>query len=598
MKFSEFLKTVDHFKTNVNFYFVKKQKISSTIGALFSISIYVLILYLFAQSDFFKRKQPFVVTQTASSSKAQKIQFNEKNIFYFHVADANNAALVDPLYFQITAEKKYLKVNAEGLFEPYLIESAELKLCEPSDVYDPELYYTLGMMNSTCFTDKNFILDGFWDESELHLLYLGLSYCKNETSNGTCKSIEEIDAYFENEFYFGVFHHNSYIDANDYEEPIKPKLANKYQMVDKMLWKKFNIFIKKNEVITDNGWFFADPYTNNDFMFDRLETDVKMRNDRKTNPLFEMFFYAMSDYELCNRRYQNLPDVLGSLMGTANALFFILSIIAYAQCRIILINKIMNSLYNYYNKKSGEIYRNKNFPKKNIIKMKTNGEIEIIKPKQPKNRFSLNEELARKYQKTNPIKEDFQEDENSPEKTNKKKIFSNKNFEFECKKTQKIEKFQDSFVLNQLSRDEDFDPNNNDLATQSNLITNENQVNMMTVEKKNTNEKLEVNYKDQNPNGEKSYIENIKEKSIQDNNIGESENNIFTMTNNETYDKTSFNEKNNVDHLNNQEKTNVFENVNNLEESQKEDLNESFDKEIQNKNLGEYLYYIKIQYDN
>ena len=124
--------------------------------------------------------------------------------------------------------------------------------------FDPAQMKTLPLQNSLCLDQKNFTLEGYWDEGELKYLDVYLLKCNNETSNNTCKNQEQIQSTFgQLTSNFGVNYQGLSMDLNDFEKPFRRKHDSIYQLIDFNIVKRLKFFFKKWDVITDDGWFFS-----------------------------------------------------------------------------------------------------------------------------------------------------------------------------------------------------------------------------------------------------------------------------------------------------------------------------------------------------
>ena len=89
--------------------------------------------------------------------------------------------------------------------------------------------------------------------------------------------------------------------------------------------------------------FFLNEKIDSKIMFNSLDYDFQMRADI-TQPIFQALFFAGREKLLCSRRYQKLPEILGSLTGMCHLLmffcFFMINLVTYISTLKYLLNKL------------------------------------------------------------------------------------------------------------------------------------------------------------------------------------------------------------------------------------------------------------------
>jgi len=359
----KFLLYFDFFQTPINLTFNKRKKNGSIKGVFFSIFIIGFLLMNFIQSDIFVKKSPYVVSQTLTYNETIPIFFQQNNLMVITVADAGSVHYIDPTIFQVTFDLYHLIVDDSGVFQIIDTISEKLKPCTIEDVFwDPSKFVELGLKNTFCLENKTFMLNGFWDTIEVYYAKAQIFRCDNETSNNTCQSPEEIDAFFESPKFFGAVFHGVSLYINDYQNPFKPKYQNIYQLIDLQIMKRFNVFLKTIDLYTDDGWFFSEITTQTQFLMDTLNTDFVSRSNN--DPLSQILFYASHDSSENTRRYQTISEALASISGMGNFLFFLFFFVTSIQNHLNTVNVILNALYFF----PSFVTKNANKAKKNKSK--------------------------------------------------------------------------------------------------------------------------------------------------------------------------------------------------------------------------------------
>ena len=340
------LANFDLFKLPVIFYFNGKSTRSSNLGILCSFGILMFLSVTFFQSDLFAKKSPIVVTQSLQIPHANKITFDNNTLILFSVSDASNKRYIDPSIFTIQVKNYHVKANGFGVNEYISNENSTMKPCSVEDMsFNPLLFEKMGLKNAFCFENKSFELEGFWDEHELKYISVNLLTCDNSTSNNTCKDSAAIENFFTNPYKFFVTEfHTAQIDLYDYENPFKISYQVEYQFIDPKIMKRFNIHLKNAEVATDDGWIFPVNKIQNNMMFAKKEFDFQSRIDT-TSAMFSLLFYASKEKVFCSRRYQKLPETLGSLTGMAHLIMFSCKIVTKVVIHIMTLRQVLNRLF-------------------------------------------------------------------------------------------------------------------------------------------------------------------------------------------------------------------------------------------------------------
>ena len=338
MKFG-FFAYFDLFRLPIFLYFEGNAKRASIIGILCSFGIYAFLLYSFFQSDLFQKKSPLVVYQSNQIPHAERVEFTEKKLLVVAVGDAQNNRYMDESIF--TVQFKYW-TNATNVIYKTLLP------CTLNDVeFNQSLYQTLGMEGSFCLQNKSFNLEGYWDEDVLSYVAINIFQCNNLTNGGKCKSIEEINAFFQDPLlpkFLALFYHDAQIDFYDFDNPFQITYQTYYQSVDPAFRKRVNLFFENGNVQTDDGLIFISNSVQSNIMFNTQDFDFLLRSSA-TDPYVQMLIYASKQKVMCTRSYQKLPEVLGSLTGIAHLIMFLCMMVAYLMTYISTLEFVLNRLY-------------------------------------------------------------------------------------------------------------------------------------------------------------------------------------------------------------------------------------------------------------
>ena len=112
---------------------------------------------------------------------------------------------------------------------------------------------------------------------------------------------------------------------DDYDEPIKTTLINRYEMLDTKIVKKHIQIFKESSVNDDRGWIFSDIDIKSVHASDILLNDLTFKDD-EDSILFAYYMYFGKKYENYNRTYMKVQEVIASIGGFSKFFHLIVSI--------------------------------------------------------------------------------------------------------------------------------------------------------------------------------------------------------------------------------------------------------------------------------
>lgn len=332
----KFLSHFDLFKRPVILYYHGESKKSSSVGIFFSFAIFMFLIYEFSRSEFFSKSSPIAVIQSLQSPSAEKIQFTSNHYFVVAVADKKmGKVIIDPSIFSV----EVIYINQT---RPIV---QKIHACTLDDVPNKNatLFKIMQANHMFCLENKELALEGYMDESSFKFLMITLNICNNLTSNGTCKSPEEIKSFFKSKI-LSIGYSNAEINAKNYENPFNLIIDPSVISLDYSFSKTNYVFLKKAEVMTDDGWLFPSLRIESNFMFDRSKLDLELR-DNASDPLVKWYFYASKNKTFCDRKYQKLPEIIAYVVGMANFLMIICLLITNLFTYVSNLKFMLNKLY-------------------------------------------------------------------------------------------------------------------------------------------------------------------------------------------------------------------------------------------------------------
>lgn len=332
-----FLYRFDLFQHPIQFFFGGRKKLFSSFGLLASFSLYAFLLFSFVNSDFFKKEEPIISTQSLQMPHAEKVEFFSNTTLSFGVVDPFGNRYWDPTYFSI---KVYYYSSLT------ISEEKKLKSCDNKTIMETENMGT-NFNNTFCLVNNNFTLQGSNDDSIFQYIVITLLPCDNQTTNNSCKTPEDIDN-FVNSYpitkYFTLRYTNYKTDLNNYNNPFKSNTDVEAQYIDSKIQRNWYLNFKNAIVETDDGWFLSSKNTKTNIMLGEKKSDFRIRA-KESDAFLKIFLQASKDKLISSRRYKKLPEVLAELCGISQFFLTIFGSLARFFIYLRTLNKVLSYLY-------------------------------------------------------------------------------------------------------------------------------------------------------------------------------------------------------------------------------------------------------------
>ena len=333
-----FLGILDLFQQNVSLKLNNSYRVSITLGKLFTVGIFIFMLYNFFASDMIMRINPIVLQQVVQVEKRPKFDFNKENIvFSLAIVNKNNEIQNDPTIFDIYALQMFAE-NGRNAQQSFV----ETEKCT-ADYFErfPGYFESANLTFATCIKNNNFSISGYWDEDKVQQLNIIAMKCSNSSQSSlVCKSKEEIGKFFEEKF-FSFWIEDKSFDMNKYENPVKSKIKYFSRTVEPSKTKIIRLFFRESNLILDNGYIYPSNNGISTFSLGDMEFD----DGKSDSIVFGMILYSSDMKQVIQRRYQKLFDLLASLGGILNVLIISCSIFVKYFYEWELTERILNKLY-------------------------------------------------------------------------------------------------------------------------------------------------------------------------------------------------------------------------------------------------------------
>ena len=263
-----------------------------------------------------QKKNPSVISQIFPKISPPQIALNKGNInISFLITDQNFIPeTIDPQIFdfQITG----FVYNTSNSTVPKLTTFTDYT-CTSNENNDQN-------MGNFCVNLQDFQLEGGFFDPYSSQIMIELSICNNITSNITCKTVEEIEAYLQSGKFLGIYYYDYYPDVQSYENPIKTFPRLEQIALSPLSQYIGELYLRKGEMVQDDGVIFSSVTQFDYFTRDELTFNLAARASiDDPAPLVQFWIFSAQKLEQVNRTYQSLQDLLAKLSGIANLLIIV-----------------------------------------------------------------------------------------------------------------------------------------------------------------------------------------------------------------------------------------------------------------------------------
>ena len=195
-----------------------------------------------------------------------------------------------------------------------------MRLCELKDFPNNDTL-TIPYVNAFCFDYDKLEIEGFWTTESLKYLQIQVKICVNGTIPGVvCKSNEEIDDFFKSTYGFNFYFIDKTFNMDDLKNPIRTIITNKYTILNKLMYKYVDYFIKKVVFIDDKDFLFETNIQQESHIYDHAEIETNIRGNDTDPTLSVANFFSDRNTQQMVRRYEKLSEVLAKLGGIGGTL--------------------------------------------------------------------------------------------------------------------------------------------------------------------------------------------------------------------------------------------------------------------------------------
>ena len=348
-KIIKMLKFQDIIESSFHYFFKKSRNQHSIITVLLSLTINILsiILFLLGLNDLINHNNPNVNYSKMKNSITPNLTYNSKDLlFSIGIRDKNHVFINDPSIASIKAFY-HIKTNYDK-FISLQNEMIFMNCSNTHDIYkklDIDNYYkTNSIEQYLCFNYSSPILvGGRYGTTFYSNLVFYVIKCQNGTKEGIiCKSNEEINEKIQ-DGWVQTNYISSYIDYNNYKNPIGYMIDGPYAKLDVSVNKIIYIYFSQIKTETNSGWIFPSKSLFYSTEVDYTESDF---NNVKNDGIISTIYICPSDdFKYYLRKYAKIQDVAASVGGLFSGLSLIVSFIIKYFCTYKYDIEFANSLF-------------------------------------------------------------------------------------------------------------------------------------------------------------------------------------------------------------------------------------------------------------
>lgn len=344
----------DIYSRRISFYYNTKEKIGSFFGFILTL-LYILItivLFLNYIIKTVKRADVIVHDSTMVHQGLPSIGINPSTL-YFAFGLENSSSLnryIDetiykPSIYFIYKEKENGKLVTK---DKIILNVERCNVSKFGEKYE-SLFVENELDNSYCLNDYNLTLMGGFKYDKFSYMRIEILPCKNTSGNYSCKPQQVIDSYLSSA-YFSMMIKDIGLNPLNYSTPIIPILQNLYTTVDKSLKRDFLLYFGITEIQTDKGLFSTDVQIDSYLQLKEYKDTFVFMNETnyyKGRSIFNAQIRLDEYVKIQKRSYTKFSQILSVIGGYMQMIYTISSIISLLTKNINVEKKLLNSLFNF-----------------------------------------------------------------------------------------------------------------------------------------------------------------------------------------------------------------------------------------------------------
>ena len=320
---------IDLFQSPITFYFHSQEKISTPMGKILSILIYITLIFYFFTSDMWNKTNPKISDLTLPNKETKIILNHDILKLEMALFDENRHFIsFDPSYFSVKLRMNWKHPNDDkDMWEASNYVEMDTIPCNAS--FEGYPCDTCLCLDNSSLLNLNITQKNAWNEFSYFEIYI--NSCSNDSSkNIICHQYERILDYVHGK-YFVLSFQQYFFDLNDYENPVRIDFQRSKELyINKNLYQTISFSLMESYLYDDSNIF-----TENDVKINKLYqednsleitniliiTDDTLKSKNSTTFIFIQIIPSINRREI-TRKYEKLVDVCSKMGGLAGFLKF------------------------------------------------------------------------------------------------------------------------------------------------------------------------------------------------------------------------------------------------------------------------------------
>ena len=308
----------------INGYHSQKTIFGSIISLLLYISL--IILFIIFSLDIIYHENPTLVKTNYIDEIPDVYNFDNNFMVGIVLEYPNYTKFInDKIYTLKVHETNYSYINGTSVINS--VREIKYKKCsEFNFTIVPEYFEELDINNIFCLNLTGYSLEGEYMRNRWRTILFNFEKCINSTENNfTCESEEVIDQTL-NGGYIELFITDTTIIPNNYKTPIKYFGRNIFSSLEGKDYSEFWLYLKRMDVITDNGLIFHNYNKKYAIAYDRNNF---MKFSFKNRVFLQVAFKLATNREVYHRSYKKIQEICADISGLSKGIIYFLEFFFY-----------------------------------------------------------------------------------------------------------------------------------------------------------------------------------------------------------------------------------------------------------------------------
>ena len=339
----EFLKYIDCFGAEINFYIEKNRKFYNPLGGILTLLSVALSVFVFICINYkdFSHENP-MTSSFILRENYNNIKFGEEKIWIaWRIRDYFNKKVEHKNFFYpiIFYYKGIKNENSNGMDLTYSL--IDYKLCNETSMANRSDTYIMNISldNLYCINMEDLDVGGNWQGDFINYIEFDLFICEDginyNESDKKCTTYEQIlNSSINNSYEMEIYYPLVYYQPTNRSYPILVKYKNYFYHLSRYSNKIDRLYLQKYMLYDDVGIFTKSEKNYSYWGVSSLAGDSyatreekDLMNEGSTSRLYSFNIYLNSDIICYTRSYKSILIILANTLPILNVIFVVLGFI-------------------------------------------------------------------------------------------------------------------------------------------------------------------------------------------------------------------------------------------------------------------------------